>query len=117
SPGRDPAHRESRTVTDLTPDAAVPLVEPERRPVEAGHKEQQAMTHVEETAPGQVTRADIDQLDEALEIANRVLRAASRQPEGGSAVSTRSLAALTAGRRSAAAGSFSVLQAAQAELG
>jgi hypothetical protein len=75
------------------------------------------MTHVEEVAPGPVTRADIDQLDEALEVANRVLRAASLGTDRVYAVYNRSLADLIAGRRSAAAASFSVLQAAQAELG
>lgn len=77
------------------------------------------MEHAEgrqETA-GTVTRADIDQLDEALEIANRVLRANSLGTDRVYAVYNRSLADLIAGRRSAAAGSFSVLQAAQAELG
>jgi len=70
-----------------------------------------------ERAASDVTRADIDQLDEALEIANRVLRANSRGTDRVYAVYNRSLADLIAGRRTAAAGSFSVLQAAQAELG
>lgn len=64
----------------------------------------------------QATRADIEQLDEALEIANRVLRASQVTTERVQAVYNRSLADVIAGRRSAAAGSFSVLQAAQAEL-
>lgn len=69
------------------------------------------------TAPSAtVTRGDIDQLDEALEIANRVLRASSLASDRVYAVYNRSLADLIAGRRTAAAGSFSVLQAAQAEL-
>ena len=68
-------------------------------------------------ATGTVTRADIDQLDEALEIANRVLRAHNMAAERVYAVYNRSLADVIAGRRTAAAGSFSVLQAAQAELG
>lgn len=72
----------------------------------------------QEQAPsGTVTRADIDQLDEALEIANRVLRARSLSADRVYAVYNRSLADVIAGRRTAAAGSFSVLQAAQAELG
>jgi hypothetical protein len=66
---------------------------------------------------GSVTRADIDQLDEALEIAKRVLRANSLTTDRVYAVYYRSLADVIAGRRTAAAGSFSVLQAAQAELG
>lgn len=77
---------------------------------------EQAEEGRQETA-GTVTRADIDQLDEALEIANRVLRANSLGTDRVYAVYNRSLADLIAGRRSAAAGSFSVLQAAQAELG
>lgn len=78
----------------------------------------QAENEAREQAPvGPVTRADIDQLDEALEIANRVLRANSLAADRVYAVYNRSLADVIAGRRSAAAGSFSVLQAAQAELG
>jgi hypothetical protein len=71
----------------------------------------------QEQLPGTVTRADIDQLDEALEIANRVLRANHLAADRVYAVYNRSLADVIAGRRTAAAGSFSVLQAAQAELG
>ena len=59
----------------------------------------------------------IEQLDEALEAATRVLRANSLAADRVYAVYNRSLADLIAGRRTAAAGSFSVLQAAQAELG
>lgn len=70
-----------------------------------------------DTAHAEVTRADIDQLDEALEIASRVLRASQRPTDRVYAVYNRSLADVIAGRRSASAGSFSVLQAAQAELG
>lgn len=64
----------------------------------------------------EVTRADIEQLDEALEIANRVLHASHVTTDRVRAVYNRSLADVLAGRRTAAAGSFSVLQAAQAEL-
>jgi hypothetical protein len=71
----------------------------------------------EQAPTGTVTRADIDQLDEALEIANRVLRANSISTDRVYAVYNRSLADVIAGRRTAAAGSFSVLQAAQADLG
>jgi hypothetical protein len=72
----------------------------------------------EEQAPfGPVTRADIDQLDEALEMASRSLRAVSKPTDRVYAVYNRSLADVIAGRASAAAGSLSVLQAAQAELG
>jgi hypothetical protein len=82
--------------------------------------EVEGMAHAEDgqqEQAGTVTRADIDQLDEALEIANRVLRANSLAADRVYAVYNRSLADLIAGRRTAAAGSFSVLQAAQAELG
>jgi hypothetical protein len=71
----------------------------------------------EQASSGTVTRGDIDQLDEALEIASRVLRANNLSADRVYAVYNRSLADVIAGRRSAAAGSFSVLQAAQAELG
>lgn len=64
----------------------------------------------------EVTRADIEQLDEALEIANRVLRARQVTTERVQAVYNRSLADVIAGRRTAEIGAFSVLQAAQAEL-
>jgi hypothetical protein len=64
----------------------------------------------------QATRGDIEQLDEALEIANRVLRASQVNTDRVQAVYNRSLADVIAGRRTAEAGSFSVLQAAQAEL-
>jgi hypothetical protein len=67
------------------------------------------------TAP-LITRADIDQLDEALEIASRALRARHQKTDRVYAVYHRSLADLIAGRRTAAAGSFSVLQAAQADI-
>jgi hypothetical protein len=75
------------------------------------------MERAQETERAEVTRGDIDQLDEALEIANRVLRASQLPTDRVYAVYNRSLADVIAGRRSAAAGSFSVLQAAQAELG
>ena len=78
------------------------------------------MAHAEDARPERtepVTRGDIEQLDEALEAATRVLRANSLGADRVYAVYNRSLADLIAGRRSAAAGSFSVLQAAQAELG
>ena len=88
--------------------------------MDARSNEVEGMAHAEDGGQeqsGTVTRADIDQLDEALEIANRVLRANSLTTDRVYAVYNRSLADLIAGRRSAAAGSFSVLQAAQAELG
>jgi hypothetical protein len=66
--------------------------------------------------PGPVTRADIDQLDEALELAKRALRAGSLPADRVYAVYNRSLADVIAGRCTAAAGCFAVLQAAQAEL-
>lgn len=64
-----------------------------------------------------VTRGDIDQLDEALENASRALRESRKPTDGVYAAYNRSLADVIAGRSSAAAGSLSVLQAAQAELG
>jgi hypothetical protein len=83
---------------------------------EAGRLESMPSFEDAPTAP-LITRADIDQLDEALEIANRVLRAKKMATDRVYAVYNRSLADLIAGRRSAEAGSYSVLQAAQAELG